>query len=240
MKLHSDSVIDPMLWLIAQVMFLGRWILRFAVIGGKKSPDDTDPVPLYVAIGWLNPKEWVAGFQGVHDLVSNPASPLLVGKTFQQEKFEVRQNQLLLLRWVPRFLVPASLRYRVAGKDKHPFWWCIEVYDFYAINPTGELGRYGRFVEVAPAPRKLNPRWTLGLPSVWAQAGRLERFDEYLRSEILPVYPQAEDEELMAQAQRTGCLMGIASFYLLHLMVRWLQCYPKHHENGVFRPAYAA
>lgn len=240
MRLHSDRVIDPMLRLIAQATFLGRWILRFAVIGGKKAPSDPAPVPLYVAIGWLDPREWVADFQEVHDLVSNPAEPCLVGKTFLSEECQVRQNQLLLLRWVPRFLVPTSLRDRVAGKNKHPFWWCVEVYDFYAINKNGELGRYGRFVEIAPAFRKFDPRWTLGLPAVWARAGRAARFEEYLRSNILPAYPQPEDEELMRQAQRAGRVAGVLTFYLLHLMVRWLQRYPKHHKTGIWRPAYAA
>lgn len=240
MRLHSDRVIDPVLWLIVQATFLGRWILRLSVIGGKKRPGDSKPSPLYVAIGWLNPREWAAGFQEVHDLVSNPAQPRLVGQTFRQLGFRVLQNRLLLLRWVPRFLVPASLRDRVAGKNKHPFWWCVEVYDFYAINKNGELGRYGRFVEIAPAFRKFDPRWTLGLPAVWARAGRAARFEEYLRSNILPAYPQPEDEELMRQAQRAGRVAGVLTFYLLHLMVRWARCYPRHSKTGIWRPAYAA
>jgi hypothetical protein len=224
-NLHTQGLIDPVIWLLAQVHYFSR-IIRLGVIGSKDVPGDKRHHPRYVAIGLLDRRRWAEGFGAVHKLVSDKDSPRLVGQTFRSKDMTVHQNRLLLLR-LPAFLIPVYFRRLVLGDGER--WWVLEVYDFYATNDKGQTGKYGRFIELAPSPRHLEPRHKLGHESIWQGADRPKEFFAYLTSDEIPTLVRDEDILVLIRARVRGWLTSLITFWAMSFMALMAWRHAKKH-----------
>lgn len=227
MNLHTHSLVDPRVLVIAQVNFLG-WVIRLSVIYSKDSRSSKVRRPRYVSIALSDRREWVDEFEELHDLVADRKAGLPMGEVFQRGNSDnVRQNRLLLQK-LPHFLVPAWLRAFISGK-KIPFW-ALEVYGFYAVNSKGKMGRYTKLqVEVAPWPRKFQPRDELGCESVWRRAGRYAQFEACLRSTDIPAAIRHGDKAVAKKARLAGRAISLPAFYMCSVLARIAWRYALRH-----------
>lgn len=201
----------------------GRYECRLSAI--HSGPASQERVR-YVSVALLDHHQWRPGFDEPHQLI---LAGHLIGQTFQDKlgKENIQQNQLFLNTWVPWFLVPAHLRHfaicekevhercDIHSTDNQPYWWTVEVYDFYATTWAG-VGKYGTFVEVAPRGRVFHPRKTLGPERLWRVMGRRRtlRFQGYIRSPQIPAHVKEADATLARCARLIGGFTGVPALYL--------------------------
>lgn len=224
MNLHTKDLIDPVAWLVAQVTWLWRMVVRLIVVASRDSRN-TEHKGRYVAASliWLK-KRWPQKIWEAHRLIADPADPQLVGKTFRDYGMDVVQNRLFLARRMPFLLIPAYLRRLLLSSEHEPVRWTVEVYTLYVVA-DGKMYFYGIFVEIAPGGRPFHGRQELGLEWVWRFCSLGHRFPSYLQSEI-PAQILSIHSRTAKRARLLGQLVAVLLFYALSLMAR-RACYQR-------------
>lgn len=233
-RLHTHGLNDPAATLLLSKYLPFSYIIRVVTIDAKAHADALVRTTQYLSLALLRSSGWSDEVWAVHRLVTNPNDHRMVGKTFEENDFIVRQNRLLMgqLLW---FLVPRVLRRLVPRmactswfhgllcaflphqlQEKalswHPFWR-MEVYTLYVRSKkTGETYFYGTFIEVAPTPRKMPMRSRLGLERVWRKHGLHDAFLGYLYDDSVPAVLASEHTVVRAQARQYGRLGALCAF----------------------------
>lgn len=229
-RLHTHGLIDPVATLLLSKYLPFSYIIRAVTIDARAHVDALVRTAQYIALALLRSSGWSDEVWAVHRLVTNPNDHRMVGRTFEENDFIVRQNRLLV-GWLPWFIVPGSLRELVPRTTRiprlHRFvpcylqekllnWrplWHIEVYTLYVRSKkTGETYLYGTFIEVAPAPRKMPVRSRLGLERVWQRHGLHDAFLRYLYDDSVPALVASEHKAVEKQARRSGYVKAFCAF----------------------------
>ena len=225
MNLHTKDLIDPVVWLVAQVAWLFRRVVVRLIIVASRDSRNSEHKGRYVAASliWIK-KRWPQKMQEAHRLIADPADPQLVGKTFRDYGMDVVQNRLVLARRVPFLLIPAFLRRLLLPSVREPLWWAVEMYTLYVVV-DGRTYFYGTFMEIAPAGRPFHERQELGLEWVWRLHTSGRCFPKYLQSDI-PAQMSPVHVRVAKHARRFGRIMALVLFYTLSLLA-YRACYQR-------------